>query len=99
MLQPSYKRNNVIFYLVHYIKLTIITPTVLNLLVIAFELDLLVTVVVVVAVVDVTVLLPVDGTVRGLAVGTVDEVRAVVVALDFAGADVVDLMKINIMKT
>lgn len=68
-------------------------PTVLNLLVIAFELGLLGTVVVVVVVVvDEAVLLPVDGTVRGLAVGTVDEVRVVAVVLDFAGADAVDFV-------
>lgn len=66
-------------------------PTVLNLLVIAFELDLLV-VVVVVAVVEEAVLLAVIGTVRGFAVGTVDAVRVVVVVVDFAVADVVDFV-------
>lgn len=79
------------FYLVYYIKHSIITPTVLNLFVIAFELGLLVTVLVVV--VDERVLLNVDGTVRGLAVGTVDEVRTLVVVLDAPKAAVGDLME------
>lgn len=65
-------------------------PTVLNLLVIAFELDLVV--IVLVVVVDETVLLDVDGTVRGLAVGTVDEERTVVVVPDVAKAAVGDFV-------
>lgn len=67
-------------------------PTVLNLFVIAFELGLLVTVLVVV--VDERVLLNVDGTVRGLAVGTVDEERTLVVVLDAPKAAVGDFVEV-----